>query len=134
LIELIAPDWRFYSQTEKTTSIDRNDDETIINAGNERTCPVLRINGPITTAEIVNLTTNQTVNLTHTLLEGEYIDIDCLNQTIVDNEGTDLYNAFDDSPEFPCLDPGTNSVQFSSTGDGAATQLDVVFRDAYNGI
>lgn len=134
LIEMVAPDWRFYSQTLHTQEIARNTSEVVENAGNEATCPIFRINGPITTAAITNLNNTQEMAITHTLLEGEYIDIDCANQTVTDNEGTEVYSSLDNTPDFISLDPGENTIQFADSGGGATTNLEVIFRDSYNGV
>jgi phage-related protein len=132
LIEVIAPDWRFYSQTEHEEEVADGATEEIENAGNERTDPVIRIEGPGTSFTILNGTTGKGFTITNTLLEGEYIDIDVKEKTIINDSEESVYADF--SGDFPSLEPGTNEVDFSAVGGGAATKIKVIYRDAYNGL
>lgn len=134
LVQFSAPDPRLYSQTLHTTTVSRNSTGVVTNAGNEVTNPIFRINGPISTASITNLNNGDQIDITYSLGSGEYIDIDALNQTIKLDDGTPIYSAADGTPEFPTLDPGANSIQFADTGGSGTTDLDVIFRDAYNGV
>jgi len=134
LIQFSAPDPRFYSQTLHDQDIGRNTTGVITNAGTEMTHPVLRIHGPLTTATITNLNNDLSMSITQTLLLGEYIEIDTLHQTIKLDDGTSVYSAVTGTPEFIFLLPGANTLQFADTGGGTGTELQVLWRDAYNGV
>lgn len=134
LLQFSAPDPRFYSQTLNSQTIARNASGVINNAGTDITHPVLRIHGPITTATVTNLNNDLSISLTQTLIAGEYIDIDSLQNTITLDDGTKIYSAANGTPEFPFLEPGNNTIQFVDTGGDANTELDVIWRSAYNGI
>ena len=132
LIEMVAPDWRFYSQTENTESVAVSASETVTNDGTDVSQPVFRVHGPLATATIQNLTTAEQIDLTYALGDGSYIDIDCLNRTVKLNGVTSVFSAFDG--DFPRLLPGDNSISLLATGSGGNTSLDVIYRDAYNGV
>ena len=134
LIELTVPDWRLYSQTEHTSTISRNDSGIVNNAGDEFTNPILRIKGPFTNAIVTNLNNGTALSITTTLIAGEYVDINTKNQTVVQDDGTELYSALDGTPDFIILEPGNNTIQFSDTGGDVNTELDVIWRDAYLGV
>lgn len=132
LIEMVAPDWRFYSQTEVSQNIVPSVSEVVTNSGNDVSQPVLRIHGPITMATIQNLSTGEQADITYTLINGEYIDIDTLNRTVELDDGTAIFSAF--SGEFPKLEPGDNTISLLVTGGDGNTSLDVIYRHAYNGV
>jgi phage-related protein len=134
MIELSAPDWRFYSQTEHTTTINRNSSGVVTNAGDEVSQPVLRLKGPFTVATVTNLNTSDTITITETIIAGEYIDIDCKAQTIKEDDGTSRYSSATGTPDFLTVEPGDNTFQFTDTGGDVNTKLDVIFRDAYLGV
>lgn len=131
LIEMVAPDWRFYSQDEVISN--SNDAEQIVeNLGNERTDPTFRIYGPGTSFLVTNLNTGEEMEITHTLLAAEYIDIDVFNRTVIEGGDTSIFTAFEG--EFLTILPGENTLQWSVTGGGAETSLATTFRHAYNGV
>jgi len=134
LLQFTAPDPRFYSQTLHDQDIARNATGVIANAGTEMTHPVFRIHGPLTTGTITNLNNDLEIVITQTLLLGEYIEIDTLHQTIKLDDGTSVYSAVTGTPEFIFLEPGDNTLQFADTGGGTGTELQVLWRDAYNGV
>lgn len=158
LIEMIAPDWRFYSQilsshdVGQTTigggasipatipwaiasSISSETDVSniITNNGNETTDPIFTITGPGTSFLVRNETTEKEFTLSTTLEEGDEIVIDVKRRTIVLNGITNLYSSL--SGELWSLIPGQNELRFLvSSGLTVATNLNVSYRDAYSGI
>jgi len=134
LIEMVAPDWRFYSQTEHT-NLSADSSQVINNAGTERTEPVFRIYGPFTSVTLINNSNAEEFTLEYGVYgvdEGDYIEVDCLNRTVMLNGITPIYSAF--SGEFFSILPGNNTISFIPIGGSAATQLRTKWRDAYNGI
>lgn len=139
LLEFTAADWRFYSQTLHSNE-SADELQTITNAGNERTEPVFKIYGPFTSAEIINLSNSESMTIEYGVYgveDGDYIEVDCLNRTVLLNGDplTPAFSAFnaEDSDFFSIL-PGDNILDFQTTGDGANTKLRTEWRDAYNGI
>lgn len=131
LIEAVAPDWRFYSQTLHTND-SNSAEQTIENAGNELTEPVFRLKGPFTAVTVRNLSTSEEFTVTETIIAGEYIDVDVVNRTIIEDDGTSRYSSFDG--EFVNLIPGDNILEWETTGGGGGTSLLTTWRDAYVGI
>lgn len=134
LIEMVAPDWRFYNQTETViSSTDMN--QNIENDGNEKTCPVFRIYGPFTSVQISNLSTGEEFSITQSVNDGEYVEVNVMNRTVMLNDGysdTSIFSSF--VGEFFCLIPGVNLINYIVVGDGANTILQTTFRDAWLGI
>lgn len=133
-LEFVAPDYRFYSQEIHTEEIARNSSGDIINIGSADTFPMLRIHGPFTGATITNLLNGLVLEVDTTITSGEYIEIDCMNETAVLNDGTPMFSAIGASPNFIRLDAGTNPIQFEDTGGGSGTSLEVIYRDAWIGV
>lgn len=131
LIEMAAPDWRFYSQTEREYE-SAAASQVMANAGNERTEPVFRIDGAISSAVLTNLSNSETFTITYALAAGNYIEVDCFNRTVILNGTTPIYSAF--SGEFFSILPGNNTISFAAAGTDANTLLTTTYRDAYNGI
>lgn len=156
LIQFLAPDWRFYSQELKTlnmtqtilgggTSIpftipldisewtDSTVSHLLTNEGNEATDPVFTITGPGTGFTIENITTNKTLNLDTTLIGGDEVVIDVKNRTVIKNGTDNLYP--DITGDFWSIIPGDNDLRFYITsGSDENTNLNIAYRDAYNGI
>ncbi len=131
LVEAVAPDWRFYSQTEHVNN--SNDaSQTIENLGNEVSEPVFKINGPFTSVTIGNLMTSEEMVITYTITAGHYIEVDVKNRTIKYDGDTSIFSAF--AGEFVNLIPSDNILQFSKTGGGSGNSLVTTWRDAYAGI
>lgn len=158
LIEMIAPDWRFYSQTLKSESITRTDlmggasvpmsvpisfplspatltslGRVISNDGNDDSDPIFTINGAGSGFIVSNNTTGKQFTLDRTLTDSDSVVIDVRNRTVVLNGVTNVYSSFDG--DFWSMIPSTNDISFSiNSGHDASTSLTVEFRDAYIGI
>lgn len=159
LIELIAPDWRLYSQTEKSndigqtiikggamipaeipmaivpsTSVSTDLTNIITNDGNEKTDPVFTIHGPGTGFIVGNVTTGEEFTLGATLTDTDEVEINVRNRTVLKNGITNLYGDF--TGDFWSVIPGQNELRFliNSGFQLGTTNLNVAFRDAYNGI
>lgn len=132
LIEMTAPDWRFYAQTQTQTT-SNNASQTHTNNGTEDTEPVFRIHGAGTAFTVTNSTTGESFTITYTLSSSDYIDVDCKNHTIVLNDTTNIFSAMT-SGDFFSLIPGANALTWSKTSGDGSTSLRTTFRDAYNGV
>lgn len=131
LFELVAPDWRFYSQTEYTDSFTAGQTQNVNNGGNEVTHPVFTITGPGNGISILNNDTAESISVDD-MSAGEKVVIDTLNRTVT-LDGNDAYGIF--SGDFFRLEPGNNSLTFQvNSGSDGNTNLDVTYRDAYNGV
>lgn len=153
LIEAIAADWRFYSQTLKTESFgqttleggfsiptsvpvdldgDAAVDNVMVNDGNEDTFPIITITGPGTTFVVGNSANNKSFTLNVTLTAGEEIVIDTKNQTVMKGS-TNLFDVFEG--DFITLESGDNVIAFAATTGGTGgTSIEFEYRDAYRGI
>lgn len=131
LIEAVAPDWRFYSQTEHTND-SASAEQTIENLGTEATDPVFVIEGPFTAVTVRNLSSGESFTITETITTGHWIEVDVANRTVKYDGDTSIYSSFDG--EFFRLIPSDNVIQFDPTGDSGATSLVTTWRDAYVGI
>lgn len=152
LLELIAPDYRFYGQTLKefetaesqifggaeipaTIPMSLAPDAAtynLVNDGNGTMQPIFRIDGPGTSFIVGNDTTDEEFTITYDLEVGEYILIDPANESILLNGVTDIYSAFDGN--FWSVVPGDNTIHFDVEDGGPATLLTVYYRDTYNGV
>lgn len=158
LIELVAPDYRFYSQTETTVNIGRSvllgggsiptavpmslplsaaselGVNTIVTSiGTEQTDPIITIYGPGTNFTLRNESIDAELLLTLTLTSEDSVVIDIKNKTVVKNGVTNVYtNA---SGDFWSIQPGENDLTFLvQSGFTTDTLLEIKYRDAYGGI
>jgi phage-related protein len=129
LIELVAPDPRYYSQTLNDTEFDNSDTKNVTNAGNEITCPSFKLTGSGTYWTLTNNTTGETFSIERTISGTDYIEIDVETHEVLLNGVTSVFGDF--SGDFFCLDPGVNSITSSVTGGDGTTAIHVYHRDAY---
>lgn len=159
LLEMIAPDWRFYSQELKTATIARtvllggtsiplpsvpfglpldttpetDISDIVNNIGNDNTDPIFTITGPGTNFTITNNTTGETFTLTAVLTDSDTVVIDVRARTVVKNGITNLYPNL--TGELWSVVPGENEINFFiDSGFTALTTLSLAYRDAYIGI
>lgn len=159
LVEAVAPDSRFYSQELVSVDItqtsirggasipfpsiplaipqsDLTDEELnaiVTNEGSEATDPIFVITGPGTGFTIINVTTGKEFTLSSELLDGEFVEIDVRNGTVLFNGTTNVYDEFEG--DFITLEPGDNQFEFIVAADvDVETSLNVTYRHAYLGI
>ena len=159
LIELTAPDYRFYSQTQTSSLIDRTNlaggtsipaiipmsfplstnpettiNNVVTNQGSEVTDPEFVIDGPGQDFLIRNVTTDKEFTLATILTSDDQVIINVKNRTAILNGTTNVYS--DLTGDLWSLVPGDNEMRFF-IGSGfveSQTSLIVRFRDAYGGI
>lgn len=158
LIELIAPDYRFYSQE----LFSQNLDQTILQGGasipsavpmliplsttpetelqkivtsngTEATDPTFTITGPGDTFIIGNETSGKEFTLNLVLDSDDTVVVNVKERTVIKNGITNVYADFDG--DFWQIEPGENELRFLvSTDFDIMTQLNVSYRDAYAGV
>jgi hypothetical protein len=104
------------------------------NNGNAETPPIIRVDGPISTPSIKNVTKNQTIQLNYTLGTGEWFIIDVFARTISLNGITNRYSALDfaNTTGWWNLAPGLNDIRLGGFGFAAGvTALSIQYRDAW---
>ncbi len=134
LIEMVAPDWRFYSQ-ELFENDSADENQMISNQGNETTNPIFEIVGPFTSATILNYNNFEQFTIEYEVAEGESITIDTLNRTVTLNNEygeTSVYSSM--TGDFVSLLSGENTLGFDVVGDSGSTSLVTRWRSAYNGV
>lgn len=129
LIELVAPDPRFYSQTLNDTLFDNSDTKNVTNAGNEITGIKFKLSGAGSNWVITNNTTGKTFTLARPITGSDYVEIDVDNRTVLLNGVTSVFSSF--TGDFFNLDPGVNSLTTLVTGGNGTTAIHVYHRDAY---
>lgn len=131
LFELTAPDYRFYSQTESSDDLSANTTANVTAGGTDSSIPVFTITGPGNNIEVQNNDSGLFFNIGD-LSAGEVVVVDSRTKTVT-LDGNPAFSIF--TGDFFYLDPGANSLSFNiSSGSTGATNLNVKFRDAYNGL
>lgn len=154
LIEAVAPQWQFYSQTLHTfetaqtfitgglaipaaipydMSGTSNTNIVIENVGNYAADPIFTINGPGTLFTVQNQTTGESFVIDYTLTVGQTIVIDVNARTIILNGSTNIYSSMI-SGDFWQVQPGDNVVTFNAANNTGDTLLTIAWRDSYIGI
>ena len=95
------------------------------NPGDVVAFPVWTINGPMTTATFTNNDTGETFTLTHTLVAGDTVVIDCRERvkTVLLNGTTNLWPDLDETATLFGLQPDVNDVSLDVSGTTSATQI-----------
>ena len=102
---------------------------TVTNGGNFGTFPVITITGAGENPTIFNVTTNQSITINTTLVEGDELVIDCENGTVTLN-GADALAYLSTDSQFIQLAAGANTIQVTDDSD-ASLDLDVQFEYRY---
>lgn len=153
LIQAVAPDYRFFSQTLVTahTFITESTGGTpvpaavpapigggssidffVVNEGNIEASPVFTIRGPGTNFVVQNTTTGQQFTVNLTLLTNETVVIDTMRRTAFQGN-QNVFGSF--SGSWMTLIPGENRIKFNASGGTTAnTRLTISFRSAWAGI
>ena len=100
------------------------------NTGTFGTPVVLRIDGPCQNPQITNGTSGSVLGLTITIADGDFIELDSENRTVLLN-GTASRYQFLTSSEWFDLEPGTTDLEFRAATATAAT-LTATFRSAWS--
>ena len=155
LVQLVAPDYRFYSQTLHEDSMEESQilggtpiptpvpidfsgsEETggkiFANVGNDQAPVVFTIHGPGNGFTVRNDTLQQQFRINYELEIGDEVVIDTRNRTVILNGSYNIYSALEGY--FWELEPGNNLVYFVADSDADEnTILDLEYRDAYNGV
>lgn len=155
LIEAVAPDYRFYSQTLHEDSMAESQIEggtpiptpvpidfdgstgsgglDIENAGTEGTPVLFTIKGPGEGFTVRNDTTQEQFRINYSINIGDEIVIDTKSKTVMLNGTYNIYSALEGY--FWELIPGTNRIFFIADSDADEnTLLELKWRDAYNGV
>lgn len=136
-IPLIAEDPNLYSQTLSQDDITFAAGSGIVNnGGNTPTYPTIRVYGDVSgTIAITNTTLGATVSFSGLSLgAAEYMDIDMLDETVVKNNGDNLYE-YIVSDDFWWLAEGDNTITISATVGGSGDRkITLSYRDTYVGV
>lgn len=103
---------------------------TATNSGTFTTPTVIRLDGPVTNPSIENLTTDESMSLTITVAEGDYLEIDSAERTILLNGTASRYSALDAGSDWIDLPPGDNELKFRGSSGTTAT-MTVTWRSAW---
>jgi hypothetical protein len=104
---------------------------TVTNEGSFEASPIFRVNGPLTDPSINNSTTDQTMALSTTIADGDWVDIDLLNRTITDSEGNNVFAILDPSSDWISLAPGDNELFLSVTAFSGTPTLEVFWQHTW---
>lgn len=111
---------------------------SVENQGSYRTPGALpelvKIWGPITSAELFNTTTDKTmVKIDGTIASGEFYAINFKDKTAVTHTGANVYDAIDFlATTWSGIVTGVNDLELRGSGGGGLTQIQVDYRNTWN--
>jgi hypothetical protein len=152
-VELFAADPRVYSATAATGRVTPGlsssgrtyprtynysygalgvaDSLIINNAGNIPMYPIVRIYGPCSNPSIRNVTTQQSVDLTVTLLAGQYIELDMdMHSALFQGTSAQLASVDIDSSWWALI-PGNNEIKLFTFGGDTTCYAEVDWRSSW---
>ena len=152
-LQLVATDFRLYSESEKSSTItlpvsggitfpfdfpesfgaSSGGSATLTNAGTLATPPTIVFHGPMQNPRLSNDTTGQTMELTYTLNEGDQITVNMQARTMIQGTNTNRMSTKTTTSRFWELAPGANVLSFAATSFDAGYVV-ITFRDAYIGL
>lgn len=106
----------------------------IVNSGNLITYPILILTGPLTNPYIYNATTGEFIQLTYTIASGDIVRIDMANKLITLNGSSNLISAKTTDSVWWGLNPGSNTINFSTGSSSDTGSLQLTYYNAYLGV
>ena len=104
---------------------------TIVNNGSWTTYPLVTITGPITNPTLTNITTNQSLSVTTTLLATDSLVLDLENRNVLLN-GSSARNLLTGSSQWFGAAPGSSVYTLSGTSfSPGVTLATIVYQNAY---
>jgi hypothetical protein len=113
---------------------------SLTNTGDAECWPVWTINGPGSAITLTNNTTGKSIALTAnggiTLIAGQSVTIDTrpLFKTVKDQSGTSQFGKMTTASALWSLIIGLNNISLSMTGTGAASSIQLQYRQLYTGM
>lgn len=109
---------------------------TIGNTGQAETWPIWTITGPATNISLSNNTTGETLVLTTTLLAGQILTIDTRPGVIqvIREDGSNQWATVQDTSQIWSLAVGGNTISISMSGTTSASQVQLQYKQRYEGV
>lgn len=106
---------------------------TVNNSGNETILPNIIISTKATNPKIINLTTNQSMEITAVVKDGGKLEIDMKNKTIL-LDGMNIYDLQTAGSNFWGLIAGDNRIELQTDIQDERTEAELRFRSGFIGI
>lgn len=106
---------------------------TVNNSGNETILPNIIISTKATNPKIINRTTNQSMEITAVVKDGDKLEIDMKNKTIL-LDGMNIYNLQTAGSNFWGLIAGDNRIELQTDIQDERTEAELRFRSGFIGI
>lgn len=107
--------------------------QPVFNAGNETVYPVVRISTKATSPKLFNQTTGQAMLIDATVRNGDVLEVDMKNRTILLN-GANIYNAKLEGSDFWGLEPGNNFIELLTSEPSEESVAEIRYRSGFIGI
>jgi hypothetical protein len=110
-------------------------DFTVDNTSDVECWPIWVITGPGSAMVLTNNTTDEALTLTMALSAGQVLTIDTRpgKKTVRREDGSNQFSAIDPTSSLWSLQPGNNTISLSLTGTTGASQLQLRYKQRYEG-
>lgn len=106
---------------------------TATNAGDETAYPIITLNGPLTNPRIFNDSTGEFIALTLTISDGESVEIDPAEPTVVQGGVTNRIGAVSDDSTYFGLGSGNTLLRLTTSVPGEGGSATFTWRDTFGG-
>jgi phage-related protein len=107
---------------------------TTNNEGTLQSLPLLTLTGVLTNPVILNVTTDQIMQINYTLGASDVITIDMKQKSILLNGTSNIINTKSSNSEWWGIQPGVNVISFSSGSGGDTGILEVAYNAGFVGV
>lgn len=95
----------------------------VLNRGNFGAQPRIRLGGTLTDPVVSNDTNGQSISLTGTIADGDYVEIDVARKTIVDQTGANQFSLLSVGSDWMELEPGYNDISIVAASSADSPYL-----------
>lgn len=103
----------------------------LTNTGDAATLPRVRFHGPSAQPSLTLTATGEVMKLNLTILDGEFVEVDCLTKTVLRNGTANVAGKLTRPSTFFELPAGTSELRYAAVDNTATSFAEVLFRSAH---
>ncbi len=122
---------RFLSLLPESATLVAGNTVVIQQYGSYNSQPVITLQNVMSQPVISNTTTGRALMLSGSIANGNFVQIDIAKRRVVDQSGANRFDLIHQDSDWPVLEPGPNTIQFSAISPGVGNLCTIVYRHSF---